>query len=390
MHKFLLVILLSFTFTKAFPIETWGADETKIIKLGFNIPITGTNPDVGTSSKNAAEMFLKKNKSIKVGKQSYRLQFIYADNQYKPAVALKVVTQLIKKEDVLGLIGPQASSQAVPAGEIANDFTTPMISPWSTNPQTTRNRPYVFRGAYIDPFQAPVLTVFASTELSAKTAAVLYDIDAAYSRGLAEYFKFAFENLLGKGSVVAFESFHTGEKDFSNQLFKIITSKPDVLFVPQYYTEVPLIVKSAQDMGWTKPIMGSDSWGGGDLLKSCDQQCKGYFFTTHYTAIGAEGKTKKFIDDYKEIYGKIPDDVAALTWDSLGLMIQAIKDTGGLNHDIKADRIKVKNSLAKVQNFHGVTGRISMTPSGDPRKCVVILRIDETNELKFYQSVCPR
>ncbi len=390
MHKLTLAVLLGIIFTNACQIKAWGADAPKTIKLGFNIPLTGSNPDVGESSKNAAEMFLKKNQSIKVGKQAYKLQFIYADNQYKPAMALKVVTQLIKKEKVLGLIGPQASGQAIPAGEIANDFDTPMISPWSTNPQTTRNRPYVFRGAYIDPFQAPVLTVFASTELGAKTAAVLYDIDADYSRGLAEYFKFAFENLLGKGSVVAFEFFHTGDKNFSNQLYKIITSKPDVLFVPQYYTEVPLIVKSAQDMGWTKPILGSDSWGGGDLLETCDEHCSGYYYTTHYTAVGAKGKTKEFIDAYEKAYGKIPDDVAALTWDSIGLMVQAIKNTGELSHEIKTDRIKVKNSLGQVKNFSGVTGRISLTPNGDPRKCVVILKIDKTNTLSFYQSVCPR
>ena len=390
MHKILMVICLSFLFAGGSQVDAWSADKEETIKVGFNIPLTGTNPDVGTSSKNAAEMFLKENRSIKVGKKLYRLKFIYADNHYNPAKALKATTQLIKEEEVLGIIGPQASSQAVPTGEIANDFGTPMISPWSTNPQTTHDRPYVFRGAFIDSFQAPVLTVFASTELGAKTAAVLYDVDSDYSRGVAEYFKFAFENLLGKGSIVAFESFHTNDKDFSKQLFKIITSKPDVLFVPQYYTEVPVIVKSAQDMGWTKPILGSDSWGGGDLMELCDQYCNGYYFTTHYTTIGAKGETKKFIERYEALFDKAPDDVAALTWDSIGLMVQAIKDTGGLSNQIKEDRMKVKNCLANITNYGGVTGPISLTPGGDPRKCVTILKIGKGGSLNFYQSVCPR
>ena len=128
----------------------WAASE---ITLGFNIPLTGDNPDVGGSSKNAAEMYLKANPTVQVGGKSYSLKFVYEDNEYKPESAVKINTKLITEEGVLGIIGPQSSSQAVPAGEVANNMATPMISPWSTNPNTTLDRPYVFRGCFLDPFQ---------------------------------------------------------------------------------------------------------------------------------------------------------------------------------------------------------------------------------------------
>ena len=86
------------------------------IKIGFNIPLTGDNPDVGASSKNAAEMYLKDNPTIEVGGKSYDLEFVYEDNEYKPESAVKINTKLITEEGVLGIIGPQSSSQAVPAG----------------------------------------------------------------------------------------------------------------------------------------------------------------------------------------------------------------------------------------------------------------------------------
>jgi branched-chain amino acid transport system substrate-binding protein len=390
MKKFMLSIAIGMVVLTIFPFNGWGAGSGKVIKIGFNIPLTGDNPDVGASSRNAANMYLKKNKKIEVGNQTYALKFVYEDNEYKAESAVKVNTKLITEEGVLGIIGPQASSQAVPAGEVANNRHTPMISPWSTNPNTTSNRPYVFRGCFLDPFQGPVAANFATEELKAKTAAVLYDIAADYPKGLAEFFKEAFEKLHGKGSVVAFESFTTGDKDFSAQMTNIVASGADVLFVPQYYSEVPLIVQAAKEMGWAKPILGSDSWGGGDLMALCGDDCKGYFFSTHYAAAGAKGKTKVFIDTYKSIYGKTPDDVAALTWDAIGLMIQAVKDTGGLNGKIKADRVKVKDALAAIKNYPGITGNMTFTPEGDPKKCAVVVKINDQGQYEFYKSVCPK
>lgn len=360
------------------------------IKLGFNIPLTGDNPDVGASSKNAAEMYLKKNPSVEVGGKSYDLKFIYEDNEYKAESAVKASTKLITEEEVLGIIGPQSSSQAVPAGEVANNYETPMISPWSTNPNTTLDRPYVFRGCFLDPFQGPVAANFATDELGAKKAAVLYDIAADYPKGLAEFFKEAFEKIHGPGSVVAFETFTTGDKDFSAQMTNIVASGADVLFTPQYYSEVPLIVRAAHEMGWgDKPILGSDSWGSGDLMGLCGDLCKGYYFSTHYAAAGAKGDTKAFIDEYEAAYGKTPDDVAALTWDSLGLMVQAIQNTGGLSGDVKADRAKVKDALAGIQNYPGITGGMTFTAEGDPKKCAVVVQINQEGKFAFHKSVCP-
>ena len=383
--KWLVVSLIGFAL--AFSPCAWaGSDE---IKIGFNIPLTGDNPDVGASSKNAAEMFLKKNPAVDVAGKTYNLKFVYEDNEYKAESAVKASTKLITDEEVLGIIGPQSSSQAVPAGEVANNFKTPMISPWSTNPNTTLNRPYVFRGCFLDPFQGPVAANFATNELGAKKAAVLYDIAADYPKGLAEFFKEAFEKINGPGSVVAFESFTTGDKDFSAQMTNIVMSGADVLFTPQYYSEVPLIVRAAKEMGWNKPVLGSDSWGSGDLMGLCGDDCKGFYFSTHYAAAGAQGDTKKFIDEYTAAYGKTPDDVAALTWDALGLMIQAIKNTGGLSGDIKADRDKVKDALASVKDYPGITGGMTFTPEGDPKKCAVVVKINDEGKFAFHKSVCP-
>jgi branched-chain amino acid transport system substrate-binding protein len=302
---------------------------------------------------------------------------------------VKVATKMITEDEILIMIGPQASKQAVPAAGIANNYKTPMITPWSTNPDSTKDKPYVFRACFLDPFQGPVVANFISKEFKFKKAAVLYDVASDYPKGLAEFFKKAWEDLHGKGSVVAYESFTTKDTDFSSQLTKIINSGAQVLFTPQYYNEVALIVQQAHQLGWKKPIVGSDSWGSAETVKLCGKDCYGAFFSTHYAAAGATGATKKFIDRYKAKYGYVPDDVAALTWDAMLLVQQAIQKTGGLTGDLKKDRDNVRTQLSQVKKFQGITGEMTFAGKNDPSKCAVIVKISDAGEFTFYKSVCP-
>jgi branched-chain amino acid transport system substrate-binding protein len=85
----------------------------------------------------------------------------------------------------------------------------------------------------------------------------------------------------------------------------------------------------------------------------------------------------------------VPDDVGALTWDSILLLQQAIQNTGGLTGDIKKDRTAVRDQLAKIKDFDGITGQMTFTEEGDPIKCAVIVRISDAGEFEFYKSVCP-
>ncbi|RJX19716.1 MAG: ABC transporter substrate-binding protein [Desulfobulbus sp.] len=364
----------------------------KSIKIGINAPITGDNPKVGEGTKFAAEMWLADVTAaggIEVGGSRYPVQLVIEDNEYKPESAVKATTKMIIEDEILVMVGPQASSQAVPAGGVADSYATPMISPWSTNPNTTKDRPYVFRGCFLDPFQGPVVANFIKGEFGAVKAAVLYDVAADYSKGLAEEFKKAWEGINGPGSVAAFESFTTKDTDFSSQLTKIKNSGAEVIFTPQYYSEVALIVPQARELGWDKPIVGSDSWGSADLIKLCGPACFGLYFSTHYAAAGAAGPTREFIDRYQAKYGYVPDDVAALTWDSLRIVQAAIEQTGKLSGKIENDRAAVRDAMAKIREFEGITGKMTFTEEGDPSKCAVIVRITDQGEFAFHKSVCP-
>jgi branched-chain amino acid transport system substrate-binding protein len=135
--------------------------------------------------------------------------------------------------------------------------------------------------------------------------------------------------------------------------------------------------------------VGSDSWGSAQTVELCGKECYGQFFSTHYAAAGATGATKSFIDRYKKKYGYVPDDVGALTWDSLRIVQRAIENCGTITGSIRKDRQCVRDALAKIKAFEGITGKMTFTEEGDPIKCAVIVRINDKGQFEFYKSVCP-
>jgi branched-chain amino acid transport system substrate-binding protein len=353
------------------------------VVIGVIAPLTGDIPKVGQSTVEAAQMAVDEVNAecgLQIDGENYEVVIIVEDNESKAESSVAVATRLIVEEQVVAIIGPQASKQAVPTGQVANDRETPMISPWSTNPATTKDRPWVFRAAFLDPFQGPVVAGFVAEEFGAKTAAVLYDVASDYPKGLAENFRDAAE--AAGIDVVAFESFTTGDTDFSSQLTNIIAAKPDVLFTPQYYNEVPLIVQQARQLGFTGPIVGSDSWGTPDLLDLCGDACNGLFFSTHYAPDIATEVGQKFITAYEERYGFKPDDVAALTYDAFQLLFTAIENANSL------ERADIRDALASIELFEGVTGIMSFDEQGDPIKCAVIIQIKD-GAFTYYDSACP-
>jgi branched-chain amino acid transport system substrate-binding protein len=390
MAKKIVSLALALSFVLAFLVgcQPGGADT---IKIGLDVPMTGDIAYVGTQSQRAAEMMVADVNDaggLDVGGTKYTIELVVEDNESKAESATAAATKLITQDRVLAIVGPQASKQAVPTGEVCNENETPMISPWSTNPNTTLNRPWVFRACFLDPFQGPVVANFATDEFGFTQAAVLYDVASDYPKGLAENFRDGWEDIHGAGSVVAFESFTTGDTDFSAQLTKIKGSGAEFFFTPQYYNEVPLIVQQARELGLEQVIIGSDSWGDPKTLELCGDACEGLFFSTHYAAEGAVGATKDFIDRYEAAHGETPGDVAALTWDALDILLKAIQNTGGLSGDLAQDREAVKDELGKIAGFVGITGKMTFTPDGDPIKCAVIVKI-EGGKFTFYDSACP-
>lgn len=115
-----------------------GGEQT--IKVGVVAELTGDIPAVGASCKNAAEMAVQEINDaggLEVGGRKYKIELFIEDNAGKADQSAAAAQKLITQQNVVAIIGPNASRYAIPASEIAESAKVVLISPWSTNPKTT-------------------------------------------------------------------------------------------------------------------------------------------------------------------------------------------------------------------------------------------------------------
>lgn len=367
------------------------ANAAETVRIGVVAEITGEKASVGADCKQAALLAAKEINAaggLQVGGEKLQVEVFVEDNACKAEQSASAALKLITQQDVIAIVGPNASAFAIPAAEISESMQTVLVSPWSTNPDTTLDpstrepKRYVFRACFIDSFQGRVLARFAMEHLKLTRSAVLYDISSPYNKGIAEVFEKEFAAL--GGQVVASETYTSSEnKDFSGQLTTIKSANPDIVFLPNYYGEVPLQIQQAKRLGITVPFLGSDSWGQPELLTLGGADMNGYYFSTHYAVDNASPVARKFIDSYEATYGAAPSDVAALTHDAMGLVFTAITAAG------KIDREAVRDALAVLPSFSGVTGDMTFqSESRDPVKSAVIMQIKD-GAFTFFANASP-
>ena len=200
--------------------------------------------------------------------------------------------------------------------------------------------------------------------MGAKKAAILYDISNDYSVGLTDNFKASFE--ANGGSIVSLETYSTGDKDFNAQLTKIKNAKPDVVYLPNYYSTVALIVKQLRAQGIEAPIVGADGWDG--LTENAGDEVLGGFYSNHYAADSTEEIVQNFVKNYKEKYSLTPTAFAALGYDSVYMLKDAIVKSG--NSDSEA----VRSALEATDGDY-VTGHLTFNEKHNPVKGAVIVEL---------------
>ncbi|NLI94092.1 MAG: ABC transporter substrate-binding protein [Peptococcaceae bacterium] len=354
------------------------------IKIGLSGPMTGDISDIGQSSKNAAEMAVEEVNAaggLKIGDKKIPVKLVVGDDENKPESAANVFQKLINQDKVLGIIGPPTSKCANAGAPIAESAGTVMVSSWATNVNVTKDKKFVFRACFIDPFQGLVNANFAADTLKAKKAAVLYDVASDYNKGLAEVFRDEFKKK--GGEIVAFESYSTGDKDFASQLTKIKAANPEVLFLPNYYNEVALQLQQAKRLGITAKVLGGDAWDSPKIFDLAGKDLlEGTYFSNHYAADADNADLQKFITKYKEKYKLVPDATGALTYDAIRILFQGIEKAGS------TDKKAIRDAVAATTDFKGITGTISYKGSGDPVKSAVMIQITE-GKYKYAATVNP-
>ncbi|KJS68787.1 MAG: branched-chain amino acid ABC transporter substrate-binding protein [Peptococcaceae bacterium BICA1-7] len=373
----LMVVLLSM----ALVVSGCGGDkkaDDKTIKMGVIAPLTGDVKTFGESTVNAVKLALEQ-ANYKAG--DFTIELVQADDRNDATEAMNVATKLISQDRVNVLVGSVTSKTTIPVSKMANESKVVMLTGTATNEKVTvedgKRKDYVFRACFIDPFQGKVGAKFALDNLKKKTAAVLYDQGNDYTIGLANNFKASFE--AGGGQVTDFLAYSKDDVDFSAVLTNIAKKNPDVLYLPDYYQKVSLIGKQAREKGIKAVFIGGDGWDSPELDY---KTMEGSYFTNHYSADDPSPQVKKFVDDYKAKYGKVPDALAALAYDATLLELNAIKTANSKDADA------IKTAMQNTKDFQTVSGKITFDKDGNPIKAATLLQIKDGKQT-FVATVTP-
>ncbi|MDR0410609.1 MAG: ABC transporter substrate-binding protein [Treponema sp.] len=333
------------------------------ITIGGIFPLSGPVAVYGVECKNGIELAIEEINAAG-GVNGKRLVLISEDDEGNPEKTVNAYKKLTTSDKVNIIIGSLTSGCTQAITSLAQAQKVVLVAPASTMESITDAGDFIFRACFIDPFQGTVGGIFASTILGAKNAAVLYDNGNDYSVGLKDNFITAFKQ--NAGDIVAEESYITGDVDFNAQLTKIKTAEPDVVYLPDYYSTVSLIAKQLRERGIDAPIVGADGWDG--LTENAGDEVLNGFYSNHYAPDSTDSNVVNFADAFKKKYNSTPVSFAALGYDSLYMLRDAITRAGG------TDSTAVRDALA-LTNGSYVTGNLTFDSNRNPVKSAVILEI---------------
>ena len=312
-------------------------------------------------------------------------QRLLSENISVTEYVAEIAEKLITEERVTAIAGPNRSTHAVIVGEIAQRHGIPMVTTGATNPSVTAAGDFVFMAAFTDDFQGKVMAQFAVEDLEAQTAAVLTHTGDVYSEGLSQTF---IDNFTAYGGeIVAEQSYMAGDTEFAAQLTAIADAAPDVVFSTGFIPEVPLAVRQARDeIGITATFLGGDSWDNPGLIPEAGTAVDGSFFSSPFSVkadpIDLGEDAQRFISAYTGMFNEIPDGGAALGYDAVRLLVQAMRRAPDLTPTA------IRDQIAATKNYSGATLISGYDENRHTSKSAAINRIVD-GEVQFYKLIEP-
>lgn len=356
------------------------AVDRSTIKIGYFGDLTGPTLNFGKSAYNGMLMAASEINDAG-GINGRRIDVVIEDDKGSPEEAARLTAKLIDQDKVVAIIAGGTSGNSSAAAPKAQASHIPFISPSSTDPAVTQVGDYIFRACFVDSFQGEVMANFAANTLKAQKAAVIFDFNSPYGRGLTSFFAQSFAKLGGR--IVSEQSYTQGDADFKGQLSSIRSAEPDVIYIPGYYGDVALIAKQARMIGLTQPLLGADGWDAPELWQLGGDALNGSFISTHYSLDDPSPAIQRFVELYKQRYGNLlPDAHAALAYDAARLLFDAMERAG------TTESGKLREALAETKDFAGVTGVISMDADRNAVKPAVVLKLMDLQSI-YQETIQP-
>ncbi len=306
-----------------------------------------------------------------------KIELIFEDSKGEKNEAINAANKLIHKDNVVAIIGPTLSGSMFAVGPITNQAGVPIMGTSTTAEGITDIGEYVFRNALPESLAIPHAVKKAKEKYNLKKVAVMYSNNNDWA---VSGFK-TFEQSLKANAIetLTVATFADKDTDFSAQLTKIATMKPEAIMVASLYQEAALILKKARELGITVPIVGNNGFNSPQLIKSAGKAADGSIMASPWFPGKDAANVKSFVAAYKAKFNKEPDQFAAQSYDALKIIAQALENSGS-----HADRKKLRDSLAAIKDFPGVTGKFAFDAKRNPamEATVLIVKDGQFVELK--------
>jgi branched-chain amino acid transport system substrate-binding protein len=342
-----------------------GGGETETYKIGVVGPFTGDGAQFGEMIRMGVEM--KAHEINEAGGiNGVMLELELQDDKGDPKEAANVAQKLGSNPDVLAVIGHFNSSCSLAGKEIYNQMKVLQLSPGSTNVNVCEGGDWTFRNVYRDDYQGYFIADYIKNVLGYEKVAVFFDNDD-YGRGLKDAFCERADEIGLK--VVAEEAYVRDTQEYTPQLTQIRTKEPDIIFISGLYANAAMILTQAKNLDIQTPFIGGDGLLSSDLLKNAGSAAEGTIITCPFLPTVEDEKTRNFVDAFEKKYNEKPDAWAALSYDAVGIVAEAIAEVG-------TDRTAIRDYVASLDSpenaYEGVTGMTYFDENGDVMKPLVV------------------
>ena len=350
------------------------APVTGTFKVGGIGPITGGAAVYGQSVKNAMQIAVDEI-NANGGINGYQVEFLFEDDEHDAEKSVNAYNSL-KDWGMQMLVGTVTSSPCIAVADKTYSDNLFQITPSGSAVDCVAN-PNVFRMCFSDPNQGIASAQYINDHNLAKKVGIIYDSSDVYSTGIYE--KFVQESAGKNYEIVAEEQFTADSKtDFTTQLTKLKAADADLVFLPFYYTEAALILNQAKQMAYAPTFFGCDGMDGILTLENFDTSlAEGLMLLTPFSADATDDLTVKFVKEYQNKYGEIPNQFAADGYDCVYTLKLACEQ---VNADPSMSASDLCNSLKSAMTTikqAGLTGdSISWQANGEPNKTPKAVRIE--------------
>lgn len=345
---------------------------SKQAKVGIVSYLSGAGAAYGEAIRQGLE--LAQSEINAAGK--VKIELIFEDSKGDKNEAINAVNKLVHRDNVVAIVGPTLSGEMFAVGPIASQAGVPIMGTSTTAEGITEIGNTVFRNSVPESLAIPYAIKKAHEKFNLQRVAIMYSNNNDFAlSGFRTFEKTAKE--LGM-EILTIETFADKDTDYSAQLTKIAALKPDAVMVAGLYQEAALILKKAREIGIMVPFIGNNGFNSPQLIKSAGQAADGSIMASPWFPGKDDEKVKSFIAAYKAKYNKEPDQFAAQSYDALYIIATALENSGSMT-----DRNKLVDSLTKIKDFPGVTGKFAFDADRNPAMDVTVLVVEDGQFVEF-------